>query len=152
MLAFTEKIIKEFTRAGKDDLVDEITAYATKSGKIENPSKKFQNVINGPVVGASAPSLQIGSAKKTINKKTILLFFESGCNNCENEIHQLLGNYQILKDKGYEVISVVADMTKEAGDGHNHEFPWKEQLCDYKGFSGPNFQNYAIIGTPTFSS
>lgn len=40
-------------------------------------------------------------------------------------------------------------MTKDAAD-HNHELPWKEQLCDYKGFAGPNFQTYAIIGTPTF--
>lgn len=148
--AFTEKIVKEFTRAGKDDLVTEITAFASKSGKIDKGSKKLQNVISGPVVGAAAPALQIGSSKMKINKKTILLFFESGCNNCENEIHQMMGNYQILKDKGYEVISVAADMTKDAGDGHNHEFPWKEQLCDYKGFAGPNFQNYAIIGTPTF--
>ncbi|CAC9975889.1 peroxiredoxin family protein [Flavobacterium panici] len=148
--AFTEKIVTVFTKAGKDDLVTAISEYAAKSGKLEKPSKKLTSAINAPVVGAKAPVLETPSGKKTINKKTLLFFYESGCNNCENEIHQLLGNYQIVKDKGYEIISVAADMTKNTGDGHDHAFPWAAQLCDYKGFAGPNFQTYAIIGTPTF--
>lgn len=148
--AFTEKVVAEFTKAGKDDLVNEISQYAAKSGKLEKPSKKLANTINAPVIGASAPALQTASGKKTINKKTLLFFYESGCNNCENEIHQLIGNYEIVKNKGYEIISIAADMTKDAADGHDHAFPWKEQLCDFKGFAGPNFQTYAIIGTPTF--
>ncbi|UUF14472.1 MULTISPECIES: peroxiredoxin family protein [Flavobacterium] len=148
--AFTEKIVTVFTKEGKDDLVTAISEYAAKSGKLEKPSKKLTNTINAPVVGAKAPVLETPSGKKTVNKKTLLFFYESGCNNCENEIHQLLGNYQIVKDKGYEVISIAADMTKNTGDGHDHAFPWAAQLCDYKGFAGPNFQTYAIIGTPTF--
>ncbi|MDR6760518.1 peroxiredoxin [Flavobacterium sp. 2755] len=148
--AFTEKIVAVFTKEGKDDLVNAISQYAAKSGKLEKPSKKLANTINAPVIGNSAPALQTAAGKKTINKKTLLFFYESGCNNCENEIHQLLGNYDIVKNKGYEIISVAADMTKDATDGHDHTFPWKEQLCDFKGFAGPNFQTYAIIGTPTF--
>lgn len=148
--AFTEKVVAVFTKAGKDDLAAAISQYAAKSGKLEKPSKKLANTINAPVIGNSAPALQTDAGKKTISKKTLLFFYESGCNNCENEIHQLLGNYEIVKSKGYEIISVAADMTKDAADGHNHTFPWKEQLCDYKGFAGPNFQTYAIIGTPTF--
>ncbi|MCD9574252.1 peroxiredoxin family protein [Flavobacterium soyae] len=148
--AFTEKVVAVFTKAGKDDLVETISQYAAKSGRLEKPAKQLTNVINAPVVGGLAPALQTAAGKKVINKKTLLFFYESGCNNCENEIHQLLGNYEIVKSKGYEIISVAADMTKDAADGHNHTFPWKEQLCDYKGFAGPNFQTYAIIGTPTF--
>lgn len=148
--AFTEKAILVLTKAGKDDLVASLSEYASKSGRLEKPGKTLMAAINGPVVGSTAPALQTATGKKTINKKTLLFFYESGCNNCENEIHQLIGNYEIVKDKGYEIISVAADMTANAGDGHNHEFPWKEQLCDFKGFAGPNFKTYAIIGTPTF--
>ncbi|MCD9576974.1 peroxiredoxin family protein [Flavobacterium soyae] len=148
--AFTEKAVALFTKAGKDDMVTAISQYTAKSGRLEKPAKQLTNAINAPVIGGSAPALQTASGKKTINKKTLLFFYESGCNNCENEIHQLLGNYEIVKSKGYEIISVAADMTKNAADGHDHAFPWKEQLCDFKGFAGPNFQTYAIIGTPTF--
>ncbi|WDF66363.1 peroxiredoxin family protein [Flavobacterium sp. KACC 22763] len=148
--AFTEKAVALFTKAGKDEMVAAISEYATKSGRLEKPGKKLASVINAPVIGGSAPALQTAAGKKMINKKTLLFFYESGCNNCENEIHQLLGNYEIVKSKGYEIISIAADMTKDAGDGHDHTFPWKEQLCDFKGFAGPNFQTYAIIGTPTF--
>ncbi|RZJ48796.1 MAG: redoxin domain-containing protein [Flavobacterium sp.] len=148
--AFTEKAILVLTKAGKDDLVTSLSEYASKSGRLEKSGKIVMAAINGPAIGNVAPVLQTATGKKTINKKTLLFFYESGCNNCENEIHQLLGNYEIVKDKGYEIISVAADMTSNVGDGHNHQFPWKEQLCDFKGFAGPNFKNYAIIGTPTF--
>ncbi|MDQ6531506.1 redoxin domain-containing protein [Flavobacterium sp. LHD-85] len=148
--AFTEKTVALFTKAGKDDMVSAISQYAAKSGRLEKPGKQLTNAISAPVIGASAPALQTAAGKKTINKKTLLFFYESGCNNCENEIHQLLGNYEIVKNKGYEIISVAADMTKDAAEGHDHTLPWKEKLCDFKGFAGPNFQTYAIIGTPTF--
>ncbi|PWB21858.1 peroxiredoxin family protein [Flavobacterium sp. HTF] len=147
--AFAEKIILLYTKMGKDDLVNSLTAYVSKSDLLVKPDKNLRTVLSGPSIGAAAPALQISKGKKWINKKTVLFFYESGCNNCENEIHQLIGNYQIIKEKGYEVISVAADITNEAGE-HSHDFPWAEQLCDYKGFAGPNFQNYGIIGTPMF--
>lgn len=37
--AFTEKIIKEFTRTGKDDLVTEITASLLNLGKLKKHQK-----------------------------------------------------------------------------------------------------------------
>jgi hypothetical protein len=148
--AFADKVVGLFAKAGKDGMVSDLGKYIAQSGQIEKPSNRLISAMNDLAVGATAPALQTSTGKKAITKKTLLLFFESGCNNCENEIHQLLGNYEIVKQKGYEVISVAADMTKEAGAGHGHEFPWAEQLCDYKGFTGPNFINYGIIGTPTF--
>ncbi len=147
--AFADKAVALFTKAGRDGMVAAISEYALSSGRLENPTQRLQNTINGPVIGTVAPILQTTAGKKKINKKTLLFFYESGCDHCENEIHQLVENYNTIKEKGYEIISVAADMMKNTGD-HNHEFPWKEQLCDYKGFRGPNFQTYAVIGTPTF--
>ncbi|WP_337966644.1 redoxin domain-containing protein [uncultured Flavobacterium sp.] len=148
--AFADKMVGVFAKAGKDVMVSDLGRYLAQSGQIEKAPNRLISAMNDLVAGSTAPFLQTPAGKKAITKKTLLFFYESGCNNCENEIHQLLGNYQIVKDKGYEVITVAADMTKEAGDGHGHEFPWKEQLCDYKGFAGPNFISYGIIGTPTF--
>ncbi|MCC9065291.1 peroxiredoxin family protein [Flavobacterium piscisymbiosum] len=146
--AFAEKMVAVLSKAGKDEMVMAIGEYVKKSGRIENPGQNLQYAITGPI--KVAPVLQTATGKKVIKNKTLLFFFESGCNNCENEIHQLIGNYQVVKNKGYEVITVSADLTANAGDGHSHEFPWKEQLCDYKGFAGINFKNYGVIGTPTF--
>lgn len=148
--SFAEKIVSLLAKAGKDDQITTLGQYVSKSGRVVNPGNNLTSAMKGPVKGKVAPALISGKSKKVIKNKTLLLFFESGCNNCENEIHQLLGNYQIIKDKGYEIISVSADMTPNAGDGHSHEFPWKEQFCDYKGFAGINFKNYGVIGTPTF--
>lgn len=148
--SFAEKMVDLLAKTGKDAIVSDLGAYVAKSGKIENPGNNLINAMKKPVNGKNAPALIIGKAKKIIKSKTLLFFFEAGCNNCENEIHQLLGNYQILKDKGFEIISVAADMTPNSGDGHGHEFPWKDQLCDYKGFAGVNFKNYNVIGTPTY--
>lgn len=72
--AFTEKIVAVFTKEGKDDLVDAISQYASKSGRLEKPSKKLANTINAPVIGGSAPALQTASGKKTINKKRYYSF------------------------------------------------------------------------------
>ncbi|WP_281232099.1 peroxiredoxin family protein [Flavobacterium gelatinilyticum] len=146
--AFAEKMALLYTKNGKDNLVSELKDFVSRSGRVEKPIKKLAVVMNGPAVGASAPALQDKSGKKWL-KNTLLFFYESGCNNCENEIHQLMGNYQLVKDKGYEIVSVAADMTPDAANGHDHTFPWKEQLCDFKGFAGPNFVNYGILGTPT---
>ncbi|WP_165689794.1 peroxiredoxin [[Flexibacter] sp. ATCC 35103] len=148
--AFAEKIVGLFSKNGKDDLVNVIGQYVSQSGRVEKPGNNLLSAMNNLDNGAMAPALKTGRSEKIIKSKTLLLFFESGCNSCENEIHQLLGNYQILQQKGYEVISIAADLTVNAGDGHNHEFPWKEQLLDFKGFKGVNFENYGVIGTPTF--
>lgn len=148
--AFAEKIVSLFSKNGKDNLVNAIGQYISQSGRIEKPGNNLLSAMNNLDNGAMAPALKTGTSEKVIKNKTLLLFFESGCNSCENEIHQLLGNYQILLQKGYEVISIAADMTVNAGDGHDHKFPWKEQLCDFKGFKGVNFANYGVIGTPTF--
>lgn len=148
--AFADKIAGLLAKSGKDNLMDMLGEYVSKSGRVEKPGNNILKAMNGPVTGSDAPVLITATGKKTIKDKTILFFYESGCNNCENEIHQLLGNYPIIKEKGFDIISVAADMTKDAGAGHSHEFPWKEQLCDYKGFQGINFKNYGVVGTPTF--
>jgi hypothetical protein len=62
---------------------------------------------------------------------------------------QLRGNYSLIKAKGYDVISVSADLDKETTEKTSNVFPWKEKICDYKGFEGVNFENYGIVGTPT---
>ena len=83
-------------------------------------------------------------------KNTLVVFHESGCSNCENAINQLIGNYPVLKEKGIEVVSIAADHDKDIFGNTSRNFPWSTKLCDFKGFEGDNFNNYGIMGTPTF--
>ena len=54
------------------------------------------------------------------------------------------------RDRGIEVISIAADHDKTIYENTASRFPWKNKLCNFKGFEGENFKNYGIIGTPTF--
>ncbi|TPG29926.1 peroxiredoxin family protein [Flavobacterium pectinovorum] len=148
--AFAGKLVSLLNKAGKDDLMTQIGEYVAKSGKITKPSNTLLSAMSGLVVGSTAPALQSAAGKKVFNKKTIVLFYESGCNNCENEIHQLIGNYEIVQQKGYDLVTVSADLSATPADGHSHDFPWKDQFRDFKGFAGVNFKNYGVNGTPTF--
>ena len=83
-------------------------------------------------------------------KKTILAFYASGCGPCEAQMEQLKGNYALLKEKGYEVISISADEDKGIFQTTAAGIPWKHNYCDLKGLNGKDFQNYGVSGTPTF--
>lgn len=62
----------------------------------------------------------------------------------------LKGNYPLIKEKGYEVVSVAADTNTDVYRNTAETFPWEAKYCDLKGFDSPDFKNFGIIGTPTF--
>jgi len=61
----------------------------------------------------------------------------------------LIKEYKTLKAKGLKVISISTDTSEEVFKYHSEKFPWKDKLCDYKGFKGENFVRYGVFGTPT---
>lgn len=87
---------------------------------------------------------------KLPNKKTILVFHESGCGNCTDQMEKLVELYPKAKAEGYEVISIAADSDKEIFEHTSKAYPWEGKYCDLKGFAGKDFINYGVIGTPTF--
>lgn len=83
-------------------------------------------------------------------QKALLIFYESGCGQCENLLQQLPGNYEFLKKRGIRVISISADKDEVLFKSKSENFPWKKDaFCDYEGIKGSNFINYAVSGTPT---
>jgi hypothetical protein len=97
--------------------------------------------------GSRVPELSFGALPKG---KVLLVFYESGCNACENEMQQLKGNYPLLREKGYEVVSVAADKDEQVFRNTSEGFPWTAKYCDFQGFSGTDFRNFGVIGTPAF--
>jgi hypothetical protein len=65
-------------------------------------------------------------------------------------LEELSRQYAYLHNSGIQVISIASDVDERVFNFHAESFPWPDKLCDYKGFMGENFVNYAILATPTF--
>lgn len=134
---------------GWNDLEEQLAYYLINSGRIQNPTGKLKMLMTLFKLGkgSKAPGLLQGTLPAG---NTLLVFYETGCGPCENEMQQLKGNYPLLKEKGYEVVSVSADTDADVFRNTADAFPWKSKYCDFKGFDSPDFNNYGVIATPTF--
>jgi hypothetical protein len=134
---------------GWNDLEEQLAYYLINTGRTGNPSGRLKMLLTvfKLVKGSKAPALAQGALP---GEKLVLVFYESGCGPCENEIQQLKGNYPLLKEKGYEVASVSADTDADVFRNTSETFPWTHKYCDLKGFGGGDFKAFGVIGTPTF--
>jgi len=149
--AFAELAIRELAKLGKDEVIGAFGEYLSKSKKIENPSHNLLAALGGPKTGMLAPDLVWKEGNYTFDKKqkTILVFYETGCNNCDNEINLLIGNYQELQKKGYVVVTAASDVDPVEYQKNAERFPWKKKFSDFRGQAGYNFISFGVIGTPT---
>ncbi len=145
---------------GWNEESEKIVDYLIDSKRIIEPLGKlnlfmYQHKLK---VGKPAPKLitsnSIISVKEIDFKKakhgTIIIFYETGCGYCDTELKGLITDYANYKAKGLEVVTISADIDKVIFDKNSQDFPWRNKLCDLKGMGGQNFQNYGIMGTPTF--
>jgi thioredoxin-related protein len=86
---------------------------------------------------------------KMKGKYTLLVFYQSGCGPCEELMTGLQANFKDLTAKGIELITISADTDENIFKNAAEQFPWENKYCDLKGMGGINFENYAVIGTPT---
>jgi len=129
----TQSFIRLFSKYGKDYLLAELgTEYLTM-----------------PLNGQSAPEIQIGDVS-FLPQNSLLIFYETGCGSCHNELEMLKNRYSLLADNRIRVISIAADTSQEVFEYTSSGFPWEDKICDFEGFDGANFRNYGIVGTPTF--
>lgn len=149
--AFADKLVFFMSKAGKDELVSSLGNYIAASGKIENPGHNLLAAMGGPQTGMKAPELIWKEGNYSFDKKqkTLLVFYETGCNNCDNEINLLIGNYQELQKKGYEVVTAASDVDPAEYQKNADRFPWKKKFSDFRGQAGYNFISFGVIGTPT---
>lgn len=138
---------------GKDQ--DTIVDFLIADNRLQNPTGKLNKLLafQKVKVGNKAPDLVIGLANQNPQIRTpksmLLVFYESGCGNCEVALSQLVGNYENIKNQGFEMVSIAADHDEPTFKKTAANLPWADKYCDMKGFAGANFKNYAIIGTPT---
>ena len=126
----------------------QLVNFLINDGRIKTPTGNLKQAITlyKLSVGSNAPALSQGEFPKS---ETLLVFHESGCGNCAVQMQEIKEKYPQLKAKGYEVVSISADVDLLVFKQESKDFPWKAKYCDGKGFDGKDFENYGIIGTPT---
>jgi len=128
----TNRIMQLFAKYAKENLLPQIG--------VEN--------LLMPVLGQLAPEL-ILDGETWQPKNALILFYDSDCGNCRNELHQLIEKYNLFESNNLRVISIAADTDKNLFSETAQEIVWKDNYCDFKGFEGKNFINYGVVGTPT---
>jgi thiol-disulfide isomerase/thioredoxin len=150
---FCEQLARYFVKFGKDSLLFELGPEVRGSGKLlryDGLLAQFQGLQTGERV----PDLVLpdGSEMSLISNKRstrLLMFYQSDCGHCEDELEKIKANYSTLQNAGIQVITVSGDTDKKVFQDKADSFPWAVKLYDGKGFGGPNFRNFGIAGTPT---
>jgi thiol-disulfide isomerase/thioredoxin len=119
---------------------------------------KNSSIIKSLKAGNAAPSIvspDLNGNTLTLDslksKYTLVMFWASWCEFCEDAMPDLKNIYSSYKPKGLEIFAVSCDSIKEAWQSasEKYELPWIN-TCDLKGFKSIAIINYHIWQTPTF--
>lgn len=150
--ALGDNLVTITEQFGLDNAFDIIVPYLQESGRIETPQGKMYVAFTLIKVrkGLTAPSVEgLTESKDPSVTKMLLVFYDSGCHNCEEQMNLLIKEYARFKEQGVRVVALSSDGNEQVFKQKSATFPWVDTLCDYKGFAGPNFTKYGIMGTPT---
>lgn len=150
--AFVETLVTHFTKTGKDGLINALSQEIKSSGKLLHQDGILVS-LNAVNIGDKAPSLVFKNVNDDILSKkenVLLVFHQSDCGNCQNEIDKLVNAHKKISDKGIRIVSISADTNEESFKHESLTFPWEDKYCDLNGHSGANYTNYGVIATPTF--
>lgn len=155
-LALAENLFEICEAMAWNNLEEELAYFLINDRRIQEPTGKLKLLMSIFKLGkgSQAPALvcmdddKVGRFSAATN--TILVFHETGCGNCDREIEELKKNYAALKEKGYEVFTISADLDKEVFENSSKDFPWQHKYCNGEDFDSEDFRNYGVIGTPTF--
>lgn len=134
-----------------DEELGQIADYLLKNpSRLKNPTAQVRTVmdLNKVKAGVAAPALE-GLKGEWKKQTALVIFYETGCNHCDNQIQQLKQYYAVLRANNVRVITISSDVDKDIYTKNAGTFPWADKLCDYKGFGGKNFTNYVVMSTPT---
>jgi hypothetical protein len=147
-LTLAENLFAICESMGWNDMEEQLATYLMNDPRIKAPTNQLKKLFALFKLhsGRPAPALSGGAFPEG---NTLLIFYESGCGHCEEELYQLKHNYTLLKEHGYEIVSVSADTDINIFRNNAALFPWTAKYCDLKGFAGDDFQNYGIMATPT---
>ena len=143
--ALLDDVFKECDRFGWELAQKELVKYIKTSGiSTDTDNERVKRIMSRLEVGHPAPAIE-GLDNM---KNRILVFYESGCGNCANQLEFISRIYPTLVANSYQVVSLSADTDKSVFEFHSKDYSWSNKFCDFKGFEGDNFTNYGIAATP----
>lgn len=142
-----------------DQLTDIITKAWVNSPEMVEKFRAVAQKARPMALGQKYQDIELMNAKgETVKlseyveegKYVMLEFWASWCGPCRGEIPHLRHVYKEYKDKGFEIISISIDSSKDDWTKAMEEegMVWK-QLCDPKVFDGPVAKKYNVAGVPT---
>jgi len=137
---------KEINRSLSQAIINVLSKYSVR----EYLLPAIFTDIQYPALGQPAPALIINNTDSIEPRNALILFYDSDCGNCQNELHQLIEKYSLLHDNNIRVITISCDTDKDLFEYTAKKMLWQDNYCDFKGFDGVNFIKYCIAGTPTF--
>ena len=111
---------------------------------------KVQRMLGALSLNKGAQIPEIIGLTNPITQPAILIFFDSDCDHCRDEIDWLIEHYEEFVNKGYRIISIALGTRENNYKHYAATFPWAQtdRLCDFKGTAGMNFKNFGIVGMP----
>jgi len=157
VVALTESAGSKLDVAQVEPIYNTIDEKWRVTGPGKDLAKRIQ-AAKSIGVGDAAPVFTLNNAEgkpislADLKGKIVLIdFWASWCEPCRAESPNLKTQYQLYKDKGFEIISVSLDTDKKSwlkainDDG----LTWL-QVSDLKGYRSPAVQSYGIGGVPSF--
>jgi hypothetical protein len=150
--AFLEITYETCERLGWDTAKSQILSYIFENNiEIDAQNANLRRIMSAQKTKQGKPAPPVKGLTGSLSDGiTLVLFYDSGCDNCVVQLEELKKQYVRLHNSGVRVVSVSADADDRTFSYLSKSFPWQDKLCDYKGFMGENFINYAILATPTF--
>ncbi len=100
------------------------------------------------LVGKKAPRLS-RTAPSVSAGPTLLVFYQTECEECESVLRDLCGFYATLKGRGVRVVSVSCDEDEHVFSSRAASLPWATKWRDSRGFQCPDFEAYGVAFTPS---
>ena len=144
--------IMEMERFGWLSARDTLLAHVIKENPHFNPNIPALKLSISAFLMRSnkiAPEI-VGLSTPRGNEKMVVVFHDSDCNTCVNEMNTLARRYSVLKKNNIRVVSIAADKNATHFETESRNFPWQDKLCDFQGFEGVNFTTFGVMATPTF--
>lgn len=144
------EIAEALASGGDRDAAMEIAAYPYGIVPAERPDVAGRLLVSTLLPGKKAPWIDAlrFDAPGSDGRQTVLFFYESRCRTCQAMIKEMTGRYSEIEKAGIRVVTISADTDKELYLEYSGKFPWKDRLCDFRSYGGPDFINYGVASVP----
>jgi thiol-disulfide isomerase/thioredoxin len=139
------KVLNEVSCTIDSDLSKQLETYrAMKKGNTA-PDIVFSGDSFGPTYSSANFPKKLSDIK---SKYTVVVFAESWCPKCKEEMPEIAKHYPKWKENNVEVVLVSLDENKEDYRNFVKDLPFIS-TCDFKKWDSPITQDYYVFGTPT---